>query len=211
MAGTVFTIAQQKGGAGKTTLAAHLALAWAAAGKAVALLDIDPQGSLAAWHDARAQRLGADRTGITFGAVSGWRGAQAVQSAARGHEIVVVDCPPHAETDARIAVRAADLVVVPVQPSPLDLWATRPTLGLAAAVRRPALLVLNRVPPRARLTETMRARLNEEDVPVAESAVGSRVVFADSMAAGLTALETRPRSVAAAEVLALAAELLRRA
>src|SRR3546814_16934184 len=110
MCGAVVTIAQQKGGAGKTTRAAQLARAWAAAGKAVALLDIDPQGSLAAWHDARAQRLGTDGTGITFGAVSGWRGAPAGQSAARGQEIVGDARPPPAETAARIAVRAADLV-----------------------------------------------------------------------------------------------------
>jgi chromosome partitioning protein len=68
-------------------------------------------------------------------------------------DLVVIDAPPHAETEARIAVRAARLVVVPVQPSPLDLWATAETLKMAQDERRRSLVVLNRVPPRSRLTE----------------------------------------------------------
>ncbi|WP_042695744.1 ParA family protein, partial [Azospirillum sp. B506] len=119
MTGKVFTVAQQKGGAGKTTLAAHLAIAWAQLGHKVATVDIDPQGSLTRWHAVRAEATGG-QPGFTHVQITGWRTQAEVEKLARSHDIVVVDSPPHAQTEARIAVRAATLVVAPVQPSPMD-------------------------------------------------------------------------------------------
>jgi chromosome partitioning protein len=97
----------------------------------VAVLDIDPQGSLAAWVDLRRDRLGASATGFEFAALPGWRAAAWIEDHARRADLVVIDSPPHAETEAQIAVRAAGLVLVAVQPSPLDLWATEATLRMA--------------------------------------------------------------------------------
>jgi chromosome partitioning protein len=211
MAGVVITIAQQKGGAGKTTLAAHLALAWAGQGKRVALVDIDPQGSLGAWHQVREAALGAGKTGLDFAAITGWRTAAEVERRARDHDIVLIDSPPHAETEARLAVRAAGLILVPVQPSPMDVWATKPTLDLAKAEKVPVLLVLNRVPPRANLTETMLGVLAELGAKVADSRIGNRVALANSMVEGRGVTESEPGSRAGQEVAALAAEILRRA
>lgn len=208
MAGIVITIAQQKGGAGKTTLAAHLAVLWAGEGKRVALLDTDPQGSLAAWHAERASRLGGDGVGLDFTAIAGWRAAAEVERRARDHAIVVVDSPPHAETEARLAVRAGTLLLVPVQPSPMDLWATRPTLDLARQEKTPALLVLNRVPPRANLADAMIARLGELGAALAAARIGNRVALASAMAAGLGITETAPGGRAAQELRALAEEAL---
>ena len=159
MAGRVITIAQRKGGAGKTTLAAQLAVAWARSGARVALLDIDPQGSLAAWVALRRERLGDAAIGFEFAALPGWRAEQWIADRAREADLVVVDGPPHAETEARIAVRAAGLVLIPVQPSPLDLWATEATLAMARDERRAAVAVLNRVPPRSTATERIAADL----------------------------------------------------
>jgi chromosome partitioning protein len=211
MAGTVITIAQQKGGAGKTTLAAHLAIAWAGQGRRVALVDIDPQGSLATWHSLRAERLGEDRIGLDFAAITGWRTAAEVERRARDHDIIVIDSPPHAETEARLAIRAATLVVLPVQPSPMDVWATRPTLDLAAREKVTALLVLNRVPPRANLTDSMLAQLAELGAAVAAARIGNRVALAAALADGLGISEAAPSSRAAAEIAAVAAEILLRA
>ncbi|HEY2541080.1 MAG TPA: ParA family protein [Stellaceae bacterium] len=123
----MITIAQRKGGAGKTTLAAQLAIAWAKGGARIALLDIDPQGSLAAWVRLRRARLGDAAIGFEFAALPGWRAEQWIGDHARDAGFVIVDSPPHAETEARIAVRVAGLVLIPVQPSPLDLWATEAT------------------------------------------------------------------------------------
>ena len=210
MAGTVITIAQQKGGAGKTTLAAHLAIAWAGQGGSVALVDIDPQGSLAAWHALRAERFDG-KSGIDFAAITGWRTAAEVERRARDHDIVVIDSPPHAETEAKLAIRAARLVVMPVQPSPMDVWATKPTLDLARQEKVRVLLVLNRVPPRANLTEAMLGKLAELDAHVADARIGNRVALATSLAEGLGITEAAPSSRAAEEIVAAAEEILRRA
>jgi chromosome partitioning protein len=175
MAGLVITIAQRKGGAGKTTLAAQLAIAWARQGARVAVLDIDPQGSLAAWIDLRRARLGSEAIGFDFAALPGWRAAQWVEDRARETDLVVIDGPPHAETEARIAVRVAGLVLIPVQPSPLDLWATEATLKMARDERRRALIVLNRVPPRSSLTDDIAAALASAGVPIAAARIGNRV------------------------------------
>src|SRR5271167_334773 len=113
----VITVAQQKGGAGKTTLAANLAAALAGR-RRVALLDTDPQHSLARWH---ALRAGRDVAAIGLSDVSGWRLAGELDRLRRNHDVLIVDSPPQVDTDARLAVRAADLVLVPVQPSPPDL------------------------------------------------------------------------------------------
>ncbi len=197
MAGVVITIAQQKGGAGKTTLAAHLALAWVALGRRVAVLDIDPQASLSTWFKIREKPSGAPD--IEVAAITGWRVAAEVERQARSHDIVVIDSPPHAETEARI---------VPVQPSPMDLWATKAILDVARQERVRALLVLNRVPPRAKLTEIMLARLKEMDVPLARTQIGNRVALAAALAEGKGIVEAAPSSAAAREIKSLAAEIL---
>jgi chromosome partitioning protein len=210
MPGTIVTITQQKGGAGKTTLAIHLALVWAAGGRRVSIIDIDPQASLSTWFRLRHERLGAGGTPIEVAAVSGWRVAGEVERQAREHDIVLIDSPPHAETEARIAVRAAKLVLVPVQPSPMDLWATKPTLDLARAEKTRALLVLNRVPPRAKLTGALLGAFNALDVPLARTRIGNRVALAAAINEGQGILEYGPSSVAAREIEALAAEVLQR-
>ena len=210
MAGIVVTVAQQKGGAGKSTLAAHLAVAWAGQRRKVAVIDIDPQASLAV---ERALALGVPggKAGLDFAQITGWRTAAEVERQAKSHDVVVIDSPPHAETEARLAVRAASLLLVPVQPSPMDVWATRPTLDLAKAEKVPVLLILNRVPPRANLTEAMSTKLAGLGVGVAETRVGNRVALATAMAEGRGITETEPSSRAGQEIAALAEEIISRA
>src|SRR5690242_12771327 len=209
MPATIITIAQQKGGAGKTTLAAHLALAWATHHR-VGVIDIDPQASLASWFRHRQARLGGLAPDIDVAAITGWRVAAEVERQARDHDIVLIDSAPHAETEARIAVRAASLVLVPVQPSPMDVWATRPTPEPARQERVPALRVLNRGPARANPTGTMAAELAALGAPVAETQIGNRVALAAAMAEGKGILKAAPGSRAAAEITALAREVLLR-
>ncbi len=211
MTATVITIAQQKGGAGKTTLAAHLAVAFTRAGKKVAVVDIDPQQSLTMWYRLREQQLGDAGAGLLVNQVKGWRTRNEVDKLAASHDVVLIDSPPHAETEARVAVRAADLVVIPVQPSPMDVWATRPTLEMAAGEKVPVLLVLNRVPPRANLTDEMLEEMKAFGAQVAKSRVGNRVVFAAALAEGRAVNEVQPSSKAAKEIAALAKEILKAA
>ena len=211
MAGKIIAVAQQKGGAGKTTLAAHLAVSFGVSdGGNVALIDVDQQGSIGNWLEARENILGEDQTGLEFRTASAWGARREAERLARNHDYVIVDTPPNAEQEARPAIAAASLVVVPVQPTPIDLWATQSTLDMAAAENVPAVLVLNRVPPRANLTVEIADAAKNLYGDIAKTRLGNRVAFAVSIGRGLTVGETEPRSTAAAEIEALYQELNRR-
>lgn len=202
----VITVAQQKGGTGKTTLAANLAVALAPS-RRVALLDIDPQKSLTRWYALRRAREQAAAP-LSFSDVSGWRLAAELDRLKQAHDVVLVDSPPQIDTDARLAVRGADLVLVPVQPSPPDVWAAEGTLALATAERRRVCLVLNRVPPSGKLRQSVADDLAKRGLPLLGTVIGNRTGFAAAFAEGLGVTEAAPRSTAAGEVRALLHELM---
>jgi chromosome partitioning protein len=210
MAGAVVSIAQQKGGAGKTTLAVQLGTRWLTEGRRVAMLDIDPQASLFAWFNLRRRRQGDKPDGLMVQGLSGWRLGTELRRLRAEFDIVLVDSPPHAESDAKAAIRAADLVLLPCQPNALDLWATQPTLELAKAESTRALLVLNRVPARSRAADQIRAEIEAKGWPLAEASLGNRQAFAASIGDGRGVAEWVPSSTAAHEVAALADEVRRR-
>ena len=190
--------AQQKGGAGKTTLLVQLAHAFAARGRAVRLLDLDPQGTLARWAAIR------DDPRLPCTAAPDWQASSALRRAAEGAELLLVDLPGSADILQRAALRAASLVLVPAQPTPPDAWATAPTLAAAAKERAPARVVLNRVPARGASPAALAAL---GDAALLSATLGARVAFADAFAEGRAAAELAPRSRAAAEVRALADEV----
>jgi len=198
----VITVAQQKGGAGKTTLAAHLAVAWASGKRRVAIVDTDPQGSLTQWYKVREAALEGD-TGLTFAAISGWRVRSEIDRLKHTHDLIVIDSPPHTDAEARTAIRAADLVVIPLQPSPMDVWATSATIQICKQEKVPVKMVLNRVHPQAKLTEA----ISGEMVGLSSNRFGNRVIFAGALMHGLGVTEAEPNSIAADEVRALAREI----
>jgi len=206
MTAKTIAIAQQKGGAGKTTIAVQLAIAWAAQGLNVAMLDVDPQGSLSAWFTTRPEDAALPGQ-LTAAEVQGWKLSTEIDRLKQNYDLLIIDTPPHAETDARVAVRAASLILVPVQPSPMDLWATKPTLELARKEKSQALLVLNRVPARNKLADSIRAKIAEEGLPLAETQLGNRSAFAASLMEGKGVVETQPKGAAALEILTLADEI----
>jgi chromosome partitioning protein len=208
MAGRVITIAQQKGGAGKTTLAIQIGTAAARAGRSVAMLDIDPQASLFAWFGERRRRGVDEEGGLAVQGLSGWRLASEVRRFRSEFDLVVIDSPPHAETEARTAIREADLVLVPCQPHALDLWAIAPTLDLAEREKSRSLIVLNRVPPRGRAADAVRDEIRRRGWPATAAGLGNRQAFAAAVAEGQGAVEAAPRSAAAAEAEALTAEVM---
>lgn len=202
--GQVITIAQQKGGSGKTTVAVNLAVAFARAGLRVALLDTDPQGSLGRWFLARRARLG--EAGMELSTASAWGVSYECEKLRKSSDIVIIDTPPKADADLRPALREADLVLVPVASSHVDLWATDGVLDLVARESRRALLVMNRGSAGTRLAEEVAIAAGEM-AGVAQSRLAQRVVFAETLGQGLGASEAG-KSPAATEVQALADEVM---
>ncbi|RMD88505.1 MAG: ParA family protein [Alphaproteobacteria bacterium] len=206
MSGRAITVAQQKGGSGKTTLAAHLAVWFAREGRRVALLDTDPQGSLGRWFMARRERTGG-APGLDFATASAWGVGYEAEKLKRAADLVIIDTPPKIDADLRPALREADLVLLPVSVSHMDLWATEGLLELAARERRPVMAVLNRVPPRARLTGEVSAAIDKAGIGRAETAIGNRVAYAEALGSGMAAFELARGRATAGEIGALAREL----
>jgi chromosome partitioning protein len=200
--GKVIAVAQQKGGAGKTMLAAQLAVAFAESMR-VAVLDIDPQASLTIWGRLR-QSAPKALNSITCVATAGWRLTTELDRLTAAHDLVLVDTPPVIDTDARRAIRAADLVLVPLNPSPPDLWAAEGTLKLAAEEKRKIALVFNRAPAASRLRKRLEAEIAARGVLLLPTALSNRAGYANAFADGLGVTEAGPTTQAAEELRALA-------
>jgi chromosome partitioning protein len=206
--GKVIAVAQQKGGAGKTMLAAQLAVVFAQT-MSVAILDIDPQGSLTVWGKLRAAAPKAANK-ITIANTAGWRLTTELDKLKASHDIVLIDTPPVIDTDARRAIRAADLVLVPLNPSPPDLWAAEGTIKLAAEEKRKIALVFNRAPTASRLRKRLEAEIAGRGLALLETALANRAGYANAFADGLGVTEAGPTTQAAEEVAALAQAVLAR-
>jgi len=195
------TFAQQKGGSGKTTVLAHLAAAWAGAGRTVAMMDLDPQQSLTRWAKLRAD------PGITLLESKDYRAGGDIKAARKNHDIVLVDCPGAASSLLENAMRESDLVLAPCQPSVMDVWALASVLDTAKKLKRPVRILLNRMPPRLGSLEGVLAALGGSRALLLASQLGNRNAYSQSMLTGRTAPELSPRSSAAAETYGLRAEL----
>jgi chromosome partitioning protein len=201
-----------KGGVGKTTLALHVAGAWAAQGKRIVVVDTDSQGSALDWSEQRSNE------GLTrlFDVLELARDTLHVEvpEIARDVHHVVIDGSSHSAALMRSAMLAADLVLVPAQPSPFDGWAAAGTLRLLQEAQRfrPRLIVrfvLNRCVARSLIASEIAEALAAYDPPALALRVGQRVVFADAARTGRLVSEMPRSELAAREVAALAAEIER--
>ena len=204
-------VAAQKGGAGKSTLAIHLASLAMEEGGA-ALVDCDPQGSLTWWH---GQRADADPALVEAPGDPNRMRAALDAARAEGLGWALVDLPPHDSAITAEAMRAADLVLVPTRPAALDTVANRATLAMAARLDVPALVVLTQCPPRRGFMDPpdvadARALLQADGAQVAETTITTRAVVARSIVAGATVGELEPSGAAAREFRRLWAEVKER-
>jgi chromosome partitioning protein len=203
MKSIVISVAQQKGGSGKTTIACHLAIGLSQRGYKVAAIDIDPQGSFAGWHNLREHKFGKGYTGLTFLTTSGWRSSSEINDLKRKHDFVIIDSPPHTDADTKSIIRQSDMVIIPMQPNPTDIWATEKTIKFVAKENVAYKIILNRVNNNSKLAKDLCSNIEN----IMDSKIGNRVHYASCMIDGRTVTESDPNSVAAQEIKNFLAEI----
>ena len=195
-------ISSQKGGSAKSTLTAHLAVEAERAGDGpVWLIDTDQQGTLSRWHERRESET-PQRMEVPFKALE--KGLEKARS--QSVAICLIDTAPAISEQSAAIIALADLVVIPVQPSPADLWAVADTIELVKAAGKPFLFVLTKANAQANLTAQSVAALSHHG-PVAQAFVANRVSYAAAFASGHTAPELNAKSAAATETTALWQEI----
>jgi len=201
---TCVAVANLKGGVGKTTLSIHLARGLELDGHSAVILDTDPQRSALDWCSASS--------GGSTQVVEGQENSLDLRNQAKGlideFDVVVIDGAPHSASLTRVAIEIADLVLIPVMPSPLDIWATHEIVSLVKQERKrrralKAAFVLWRIIPRTKILEAAVAALGDTGLPTMPTQIHQRVSFAAAMIEGKTVLDTARTSPAANEIRAL--------
>jgi chromosome partitioning protein len=191
----IVALISQKGGAGKTTLAVHLATRAAADGRATAVIDLDPQGTAASWGDRRQEESPEVVSGQAVRLPALMKAAED-----NGAEFLILDTAPNADQTASLAARAADVVLIPCRPATFDLEAITTTLMLAKAAGKPSYVVLNAVPPRSSIGKEAADGLAKQGAKVAPHVLTHRAAFSHGVIDGRTAQEYEPSGKAAKEI-----------
>lgn len=189
-------VISQKGGAGKTTLALHLAAAAQNAGRVALVIDTDPQATASQWaawrQDAPPEVIDSPPPRLA---------AKVAQASGQGAEVIVIDTPPHADSAARAAVEVADLVLIPCRPSAFDLAAIQTTAKLVQLLRKPAYVVFTAGSPNAPRIYAEAGELVESyGTPPCPIILPDRAAYRHASAEGRSVLETEPAGKAAEDI-----------
>lgn len=203
----IIAVINQKGGAGKTTIALNLAAALAAEGKRVLLIDADPQQTAQDWAAIRDKPPPFQVVAIAKPILH-----RDLPTLAADYDHVVIDGAPRNYEVARSAIAAADVVLIPVQPSGADLWASRETVGLIKELRsfketQKSVFVVSRKIGRTVLGRGIVEALAEFDIPILRAGTTQRIAYAEALTSGTTVVEQDPRGAAAEEIRAILNEL----
>ncbi len=203
----IISFLNQKGGVGKTTLAVHVASALTQDGSRVLMVDADPQGSALDWAASRKTDPLFPVIGLPKPVIH-----KELPSLSRDYAHVVIDGPPRVYEVARSAILASDVILIPVQPSPYDVWAAKEIVDLIGEAStfkesQKTRFVINRKIVNTAIGRDVAEALSAYAFPVMAAQVCQRVSFAESAAQGETVLETAPESTASQEIQALVKEL----
>lgn len=203
----IISILNQKGGVGKTTLAVHIAMGLAQTGRKILLVDADPQGSALDWAAIRTVDAMFPVVGLPKPTLH-----RELPKLAADYSAVVIDGPPRVNDVARSAILASDLVLIPVQPSPYDVWAAKEIVDLLSEASTfkeevRSAFVINRKIVNTAIGRDVLEALSDYRLAVMKSQICQRVSFAESAASGQTVIETARESIASQEILALVKEI----
>ena len=204
----IIGLLNQKGGVGKTTLSVNLAASLARTGARLLLIDVDPQGSALDWAAARE--------GESLFSVIGFPRAtihKEIGKIGQGYDHIIIDGPPRVTDLARSAIMASDVVLIPVQPSPYDIWSVDEIVKLTEEARvyrdnQKVTFVINRKIANTIIGRDVREALANYSIPTMTAAVTQRVIYAEAVAQGQAVYELDPNGPAAAEIEAVTNELL---
>ena len=206
----VYSFVNQKGGVGKTTLAVNVAAELARRDRRVLLLDADPQGSALDWQAQRGRLEHPPLVSVVGFARDTIH--REVKSLGEGYDAVVIDAPGRAEAVARAVILAADVVVIPVQPSPYDIWASADVLKLIEEstvykAELAAAWLINRRIVNTSIGRDIRAQLSDHGPRLLEGTVAQRVIYSEAAALGMAVHEVDPGGIADDEIRAITTEL----
>ena len=204
----IISLLNQKGGVGKTTLAVSLAAGLSRHGLRVLLVDADQQVSALDWAELRDDKDAFPVIGMPTQALH-----KELPKLASNYDVMIIDGPPRVSGVARSAIMASDIVLIPVQPSPYDVWAAKEIVDLLTDIRPmrdniKSAFVINRKIVNTAIGRDVTEALADYDLPVLRSQICQRVSFAESAGQGKTVLDTDPTGTAAKEIEALTSEVL---